>query len=56
MRPPVSHGLIRSGIRVAATPAIAAPGTSYAVVFSNSPEKDFCPAFGGSDCVSGSAW
>ena len=31
MRPPTSHGLIWRGIAVAGTPAIAAPGASYAV-------------------------
>ena len=34
MRPPTSHGLIGRGIVVAGTPAIAAPGASYAVDFS----------------------
>src|SRR5205807_5863314 len=40
MRPPTSHGLIWRGIAVAGTPAIAAPGASYAVDFSRRLKND----------------
>ena len=40
MRSPASHGLICRGIVVAGTPAIAAPGASYAVDFPRLLEND----------------
>src|SRR5207244_813821 len=40
MRSPASHGLICRGILVAGTPAIAAPGASYAVDFPRLLEND----------------
>ena len=40
MRPPTSHGLIWRGIALAGTPAIAAPGASYAVDFSRRLKND----------------
>ena len=39
MRPSSSHESICRGIRVAGTPAIAAPGASYAINFSRLLEK-----------------
>src|SRR5438105_1614770 len=40
MWPPTSHGLIWRGIALAGTPAIAAPGASYAVDFSRRLKND----------------
>jgi len=52
MRPSSSHKSICRGIRVAGTPAIAAPGTSYAVDFSQLLEKaELLPP--AADCATG---
>ena len=50
---PSSHGLICRGMRVAGTPAIAAPGACYAVDFSRLSKNEALLPPAAADCTTG---